>query len=138
ITVILICHLSIREEMEVEPPLLQIERSQPRWLEDLFRLPLGTSNWEVFQACLIMKRLREDLAHAGQTIFHRLSFNPTHFSWQRAMSLLMALQGKQVWRPNRKALDLYQFLWQPGPHAGWSRKTKQWTSNICLCGQGCK
>ncbi|KAK3524458.1 hypothetical protein QTP70_029309 [Hemibagrus guttatus] len=47
-----------REELEVEPLLLHIERGQLRWLGHLFRMPPGRLPGEVFWACPTGKRPR--------------------------------------------------------------------------------
>ncbi len=48
-----------REDLRVEPLLLDIERSQLRWLGHLFRMPLGRLPGEVFQARPTRRRPRE-------------------------------------------------------------------------------
>ncbi|KAI3373071.1 hypothetical protein L3Q82_006415 [Scortum barcoo] len=60
----------IREELESSQPLLlQIERSQLRWLGHLFRMPPGRLPREVFQACVPPGGgLGEDPGHAGETM----------------------------------------------------------------------
>lgn len=52
-------HLMVRiwvtqEELGVEPTLLHIERSQPRWLRHLIKMPPGLL--EVLQACFTRSR----------------------------------------------------------------------------------
>ncbi len=47
-----------REELRLEPLLLDIERSQLRWLGHLFRMPPGRLPGEVFRACPTGRRPR--------------------------------------------------------------------------------
>ncbi len=54
-----------RKELREEPLLLDIEKSQLRWLGHLFRMPPESLPGEVFRARPTGRRPREDPGHAG-------------------------------------------------------------------------
>ncbi len=64
-----------REELRVEPLLLDIERSQVRWLGHLFRMPPGLLPREVVENSVLLKcrKLRREDQETSDWIVSRIS-----------------------------------------------------------------
>ncbi len=64
-----------REELRVEPLLLDIERSQVRWLRHLFRMPPGLLPREVVENSVLLKcrKLRREDQETSDWIVSRIS-----------------------------------------------------------------